>query len=152
MKKLLILTTVLGAVALSGTAMAADTASVAVTGRVTEVCKFTGSGTVAFGGLDPSNAGPVDGTVGQPTFWCTKGASYTIADNKGLHASGSTFQMKHATLADLIPYSFTYKTTGLGTGPATPLTLNIAASVIGADYMNKSSGDYADTVTLSINP
>ena len=153
MKKLLILTAVLIAVAVSGTMIAADTATVAVTANVVGTCKFSSGGTLAFGGLDPSVASNVNANASpQPVFWCTKGSSYTISDNKGLNGGGTTFQMKHASLADLIPYTFTYTTTGAGTGPGTPITMNIAGTVLGTDYANKSAGNYADTVTLSITP
>jgi spore coat protein U-like protein len=155
MKKLLTLSMILGAVALSGTAMAGDTASVTVSANVVGTCKFAGTktGAVTFGALDPSNAVLVNGTVTQPQFWCTKGTSATITDNKGLHGGGTTFQMQHSvTTSELIPYTFTYTGTGLGTGPATPITMDIAATVLGGSYSGSLAGNYADTVTLTINP
>lgn len=156
MRKLLILTMVLGAVTLSGTAMgAADTATVAVSANVVGTCKFSvpKTGAVAFGALDPSIVSTVTGTVTQPQFWCTKGTSATITDNKGLHGGGTTFQMQHSvTTTELIPYTFIYTGTGLGTGPASPITMNIAATVLYASYSGSLAGNYADTVTLTIAP
>lgn len=131
--------------------LASDSATVAVSATVTGVCKFNSGGSVAFT-LDPSVGGTVNGTVTQPAFWCTKGAAYTLSDNKGVNGGGTATKMKHATLPDLIPYSFSYTTTGSGSGAGTPISMNIAASVLQADYINASAGSYADTVTLSITP
>ena len=61
--------------------------------------------------------------------------------------------MQHKTvITEFSPYTFTDKGTGSGTGPASPLTMDIAATVAGASYSNALAGDYADTVTLTINP
>jgi spore coat protein U-like protein len=154
MKKLLILTTVLGAVALSGTAMAADTASVAVSASVTGACKVTtGAGTVAFGNLDPTNPTLVTGTVVPPVVWCTNGQPVTIADNLGLHSNGAgVFRMVGPTSSDFIAYTFTHATTLAGAGPNTNLALAIAATVPAANYAGAVSGSYSDTVTLTFTP
>jgi spore coat protein U-like protein len=133
-------------------ALAADSATVGVSASVVGVCKYsTATGSVSFT-LNPATGGPVSGTLSQPAFWCTKGASYTITDDNGLNESGTTHQMKHATLTEYIPYTFTYTATGTGSGKSTPITMNIAASVAESDYIDKSEGSYADTVTLSITP
>lgn len=132
-------------------ALAADTATVTVSATVVGTCKFNSGGSATFT-LDPSVGGNVSGTVTQPQFWCTKGATYNITDNDGLYVSGGAQRMKHATLAEHIPYSFTYAAAGTGTGPGTPITMNIASEVVAADYLNASAGSYADTVTLSITP
>ena len=130
----------------------ADSTTVGVSASVVGTCKFNNAGTIAFGSLDPSLDTLVNGTVTQPTFWCTRGASYSIADDIGLHESGTTFRMVHATdAAEFIPYTFTYTATGTGTGPANPLTMNIVATVP-AGYSGALAGDYADTVTLTITP
>ena len=132
-------------------ALAADVANVTVNATVVGTCKFTGAGVVAFT-LDPSVGGAVAGVVTQPTFWCTNGAAYNITDNDGLHASLGVQRMKHATLAEFIPYTFGYTAAGNGTGPATPITMNISSSVAAINYLNASAGSYADTVVLSITP
>ena len=132
-------------------ALAADTANVAVSATVVGTCKFTSGGSAAFV-LDPSIGGNVSGTVTQPVFWCTKGATYSITDNDGANKSGVIQRMKHSALAEYIPYSFTYTAAGAGTGPATPITMDIASSVVASDYLNASAGSYADTVILSITP
>ncbi|MGB9629262.1 MAG: spore coat protein U domain-containing protein [Thermodesulfobacteriota bacterium] len=152
MKKIFCLTLVLGLVLLfTRVGLAGDTATVTVSATVVGTCNFKTGGTISFT-LDPSVGGNVNGSVSQPTFWCTKGASYTISDDDGLHKSGTTHQMKHATLEEFIPYSFTYTTTGTGQGKGTTLTMDISSLVKEADYINASAGSYSDTVTLTITP
>jgi len=151
MKKLILLVVAMTIIAMSGVAIATDTALVQVSATVTGTCKFNSGGTVTFA-LDPATGGNVAGTVVQPVFWCVKGSSYSITDDDGLHKSGTTHQVKHATLADTIPYSFTYTAAGSGQGKTSPITLNIASQIVEADYVTASAGSYADTVTLTINP
>lgn len=151
MRKIVAITLTAAIVAMAGAAMAADTTTVGVSATVVGTCKFTTGGTVAFS-LDPSAGGNVVGTVSQPTFWCTKGSSYTIGDDDGLYESGTTQRMKHASLAEYIEYSFAYTASGTGVGPATPITMDIASTVVAAQYLNASAGSYADTVTLNITP
>lgn len=151
MVKRILLIVAIAMIALSGVASASDTATVTVSATVVGTCKFLTDGSVSFS-LDPSVGGNVSGTVTQPTFWCTKGTSYTITDDDGLNESGTTHQMKHASLNEYIPYSFSYTSTGTGSGRTTTLTMNIASSVNEADYQNASAGSYSDTVTLTINP
>ncbi len=151
MKRFLVLLMAIGFLAAASGAMAADTASVAVSATVAGTCKFNAGGTLSFT-LDPSTGGAVTGTVSQPTFWCTKGATYTLSDDDGLNPSGTTHRMKHATLNEYIPYSFTYTASGTGLGNGNPVTMNIASTVAEADYMDVPAGSYSDTVTLTINP
>jgi len=153
MKRLTVLAMVLGLVLLSsGAAMAADSTTVAVSANVVGTCRFITGGTMAFGSLDPNSGSDVNATA-SPTFWCTKNASYTITDDDGLHKSGTTHRMQHAvTLTEFIPYTFTYASAGTGQGRTSPITLTINGTVAYADYRNSASGDYADTVTLTIAP
>lgn len=137
----------------STSALAADTSSVAVSAAVSGNCKFNSGGAVSFT-LDPSSAADATGTVTQPAFWCTKGTAYTLTDDDGINELVAGAQrMKHATiLTEFIPYSFAYTTSGAGTGKGTPITMNITSTVLNADYVNAAAGNYADTVTLTINP
>ena len=152
MKKILMTVIAVALVTMAGAAMA-DTTTVAVSATVVGTCKFTAGGTIPFGNLDPSVGTDQTPAVTQPTFWCTKGANYTITDDDGLYESGTNNnQMKHATLNEYSPYSFTYTAAGIGNGPANVLTMNIASTVKGVDYANVSAGSYADTVTLTIAP
>jgi spore coat protein U-like protein len=152
MKKVLMAVIAVALVAMAGAAMAADTTTVTVSATVVGTCKFTAGGSIPFGNLDPSVGTDQTPTVTQPTFWCTKGASYTITDDDGVHESGTTHRMMHDSLPEYIPYSFTYLATGTGAGPASIISMNIASTVLGADYANASAGSYTDTVTLTINP
>ncbi len=151
MKRFIVAAAVLTLVALmAGTAMAAGNQSVAVTATVTGVCQFLTGGTINFT-LDPSVGGNVTGVITQPTFWCTNGTAYTITDDGGQHNSAGTRRMLHGT-TDFIPYSFTYTASGTGTGRTATLTMDIASTVVAADYLNAAAGGYADTVGLTINP
>jgi spore coat protein U-like protein len=155
MKKVLMGVIAVALVAMAGAAMAADTATVAVSATVVGTCKFTAGGTIPFGNLDPSVGTSQTPVVTQPKFWCTKGTAYTITDDDGLYESGPNLnRMKHLTLDEHIPYSFTYTASGTGAGPApaSVITMDILSTVLGADYANASAGSYADTVTLSISP
>lgn len=156
MKKIRMAVVAVALVAMAGSAMAVDTATVTVSASVLGNCRFsTNTGTVSFGTLDPAAGGNVNGTVTQPVFWCTRGTSFTIGDDVGLHESGSTYRMQHATsTTDFIPYTFTYtgSGTGAGAGAANRITMDIAAQVLGLDYINALAGSYSDTVTLTINP
>jgi spore coat protein U-like protein len=153
MKKWLGFTMVLGLVlVLSGAAMAGDSATVNVSANVVGTCKFLTGGTMAFGDLDPSSGADKSATVTQPTFWCTKGSSYTISDDLGLYESGTQRRVKHASLTEYINYSMNYTTTGTGSGRTSSATMNISGTITFADYRDASAGGYSDTVTLTINP
>jgi spore coat protein U-like protein len=142
----------LALLAAGGAAWAVDTTTVAVTANVVGTCMFNITGSVSFA-LDPANGADVAGTIVQPTFWCTRNAAYTITDDLGAHELGTVFRMQHTTNpAEFIPYSFTYTAAGSGNGPTNPITMNIASTVLGANYTAAAAGDYTDTVTLTINP
>lgn len=149
-KTLILAATLLAVVALSGTAMA-GTATVAVSATVVGTCKVTtSSGSIVFGNLNPdTGADPAVGTVTPPVIWCTNGATYSItaaSPNK----VGSQFNMISGT--ELLPYSFTFGTPGVGAGPNTPITLGLAGSVAKSAYSVATAGVYSDTVTLTITP
>jgi len=154
MRKNMVLALGLGMVlALSGVAMAqTNQANVTVSATVLGTCKFTSGGTMAFGTLDPSVGTDKNAVVTQPTFWCTKNAAYTIADDNGLHETGTTHQMIGASFGEYIPYTFTYTASGTGNGPTNPITMDIAGTVLGTDYTGKSADTYSDTVQLTITP
>ena len=156
MKKILVAALAIGTLAMAGAAWAAET-QVTVNAVVTGTCQFLTGGQIDFT-LDPSSGGggpavdvAVD-AVPQPTFWCTKNTTWTITDDNGDNASGTTHNMKHATAPDLIPYSFTYTATGDGEGRSSPIEMDIASTVLGVDYVDKAAGNYSDTVILTVNP
>lgn len=151
MKKVLMAVVAVALVAMAGSAMA-DTTTVAVSATVTGTCRFLSTGTITFS-LDPASGGAANGTMGQPTFWCTRGTNFSISDDDGLYESGTTHRMRHATVStEHIPYSFTYTATGAGEGRGTTITMDIASQVANADFINALAGNYADTVLLTITP
>ncbi len=150
MKKVLLLLALVTVGLIPSLTFAAGTTTVTVSATVVGTCKFDSGGSISFT-LDPSVGGNVNGTVIQPQFWCTKNASYTITDDDGLNEVGTTHRMADGT-GNFIPYSFNYTSTGTGLGRTSPITMNITATVLEADYINEAAGTYTDTVTLSINP
>lgn len=144
----------------AGTAMAADTATVDVSATVVGTCQFSSAGTtLPFGVLPFDASGNALGATANATiqFWCTNGASYSIADDTGANelVSGTPpFRLASTTLGapEYIDYSLSYNpATGTGTGPGTPITLNITGTV-GTTYAANTPDVYSDTVTLTINP
>jgi spore coat protein U-like protein len=152
MRKCMTVFIALALLAAGGAAWALDTTTVAVSANVVGTCRFSSAGSISFA-LDPANGADVGGVIVQPTFWCTRSAAYTITDDVGVHELGSVFRMQHTVNpAEFIPYSFTYTATGTGNGPTNLLTMNIASTVLGTSYTSAAAGNYADTVTLTINP
>lgn len=131
---------------------AADTQNLAVSAKITGVCKFTGSTPVDFGSLDAS--GTADATAtGNVKFWCTKNASYTLSTNDGAHPAGTQKQMTDGAAGDLLPYSLTLaSTTGTGSGPGTEITVNANGTITAAAYQAAVAGTYNDTVVVTIAP
>lgn len=156
MKKLVLLVAAMALVISGGVATAVDTATVTVSAIIPDTCRFnSAAAALAFGVLDPS-AAPVVNASTNLTFWCTNGASYTITDDDGLYETGANANRMQSTalaIPEFIPYSMTYNPdTGTGTGPASPITLNIAGSIGAGTYSGNKADVYNDTVTLTINP
>lgn len=154
MKKMFILLTAIGMLALTGNAMASGNNTLTVSASVTGTCKFVSTtSTLNFGALDPSSSSDVNGSS-STTFWCTKGVTTdAVAADNGGNWSGSSRQIKDSVSGDLIPYSLTLtKDASSNTGPSSPRTLTISGTILNADYISKTAGSYADTVTLSITP
>lgn len=155
MKKVLLAVTMLAlVVTLSSTiTFAADTGTVNINANVVGTCKFTTSTANINVSLDPSVGGTVNGS-GSLVFWCTKNASYTVTDDDGLYETGANAnRVFNSAASEYIPYTFSYNpTSGTGSGPVSPITLNITASFAQTDYENASAGSYTDTVTITVNP
>ncbi len=149
MKKLLAIAAAAAAiVAMAGTAMAA-TANLSVTASIANACSVTG-GTLAFGALNTLTAPLVTATSSGVSITCTKGDAYTVAIDNGTHESGSQAFLKHATLADTIPYSVTVPTVSAGTGAAQPITLT--GEIAATTYATASAGNYSDTMVITVTP
>lgn len=155
MKKILIVFIALALMAMAGAATAADTTNLTVSAAVLGTCKFaTAASSLNFGNLDPAVGTDTNASDNLTQFWCTKGVSTDVisADN-GSNWSGASRQMVDGVSGDLIPYSLALTPdAAANAGPASPRTLTISGSVLGADYITKSAGNYVDTVVLSINP
>lgn len=131
---------------------AADTSTLDVTATVVGNCKITGTAPVAFGNLDPANTGAVNAS-GSVTFWCTKGAGWTLSTNTGVNPAGAQMRMKGPGAADFIPYSLALAaTTGTGAGAATTVTVNANGTIAAGAFANATMGAYSDTVTVNITP
>jgi spore coat protein U-like protein len=154
MKKTLILLTIIAVgVFLGAPSFARDTGQVDIDATVAGTCKFTATGgsTTINVTLDPSSGSDVTGS-GSLQFWCTKGASYTVSDDDGLHETGLD-QNRVSNGTEYIPYSFNYSpTSGTGNGPSSPITLNVSATFAYSDYSGASAGTYTDTVTITVSP
>jgi hypothetical protein len=152
MRKSMMVFVTLAVLAAGGAAWAATT-TVAVSASVVGTCQVTntnGAPLVAFGQLDQVNAPVVNGTVTQPTFWCTKNTAYSIGDDLGANDAAGVYRMTNGT--DFIAYTFTYTASAPGTGKTTPITMDIAASIPAGTYSDVSAGSYADSILLTINP
>jgi spore coat protein U-like protein len=155
MKRILAITAAVTIVALSGSAMAADTNTLTVSASVTGTCKFSsGTSTLNFGALDPSVGTNVNAPTSTTQFWCTKGVvTDNITAGNGANWSGTKRQMLDPVSSDLIPYTLVLTKDGnANAGPASPRTLSIDGQVLGSDYTGKTAGSYSDTVTLTITP
>jgi spore coat protein U-like protein len=154
MKNLFVALMVIGVMVMASVSFA-DTTSVNVSATVAQTCKFTTTGTAVAFTLDPSATGPATGVVTTPPqFWCTKGMTFNVTDNNGTNFSGGNRRMKHATLAEYIPYSFAYSpTTGTGTGKnGVAQTIAITSAVALADFQDATGGSYSDTVIITVAP
>jgi len=132
-------------------AQTGDTRTMQVTANVRGSCRFESTPNINFGDLDPALATDKDQAV-DVSFRCTKGVTYTLTVGDGLNFQGRN-RMKSSAGTDFIPYDITPKSlAGSGRGFGTADTIQIKGTVKGPDYQNATSGAYADTVTLSIQP
>ena len=159
----------LGAMAVTGTSMAAtDTANLAVSATVVNACAI-GAGALAFGSLSlavTAGAGTagttadVDADSGTSiSIICTNGTSAAITGDLGLNAVGSVRKMISGS--DLLTYEL-YTNAGrgtvfnatnsipyTGTGSATTATA-VYGRILGTNLAAAKKGTYADTVAMTI--
>jgi spore coat protein U-like protein len=154
MRKSMAVFIALAVLAAGGAAWALDTNTLTVTANVVGTCKFSNTtSTLAFGPLDPSVGGTVNGS-NTTQFWCTRGVpAATLVALNGLNWSGTSRRMVGPAPTDLIPYSLTLLPDALpNAGPGSPRTLTISGSIVGTDYTGATAGNYSDTVSVTINP
>lgn len=134
--------------AFSGIVQAAST-NLPVSASVAGTCQFDVVGSLAFGALDQTSAG--DATASTSIgFWCTKNALYTLSDptNSDGAESGT---ITNGT--DSITYSVTYDNfSGSGGGKTSPITSTINGTILNANYVNVSAGNYAGNMLFTITP
>lgn len=135
-------------------ALAADTAELAVSAEVSEVCNVTTS-PVAFGSVDVTAAGNVDATGGF-SVTCTNGTAWTAAASAGDGTGASTAARKMMSGADLLNYSLYtdagrtvnfVSATGTGSGSAQASTIY---GRVPSGQTTVPAGSYADSVTVSL--
>jgi len=152
MKKLLVAAVALIFMMTGSVVIAADN-TLTVQATVTGTCKFvTGTSTLNFGTLDQGLATDPTGTA-SPTFWCTKGSTYTATTGQGLNYSVKN-RMSSLSTTDFIPYTLGLApATGSGSGKTTPITLTVTGTILNADYVNvAAAANYTDTVVITITP
>ena len=136
---------------------ASSTVSVAAVVLSKSNCKFnSNTATINLGSLDPAN--PIDRTVSTTvTFVCRGSApstTFSFTDDDGLYETApNAKRMRHTTVTtEYLPYSLTLNPIS-GTIPKnTNQTLTISGTVTGTDYQNAYTGNYSDTVVISIEP
>ena len=150
MKKLIAISAAAAIVVMAGSAMAATTATLAVSASVTNTCAVVG-GTLNFNALDTANAPTVNATSAGVTVTCTKSdATYQVTVDKGLNLSGTQAYLKNSGNTDKIPYSLTVPAMAVATGVAQPVA--ITGTIASGSYNLASAGSYADTVTITVAP
>ncbi|MDP1610661.1 MAG: spore coat protein U domain-containing protein [Sulfuritalea sp.] len=140
-------------------AHAADTAIVSVGATVLSKnnCKFQGSTALAlaFGNIDPSSASPATASTGI-SFKCggsSPTASYSITHDSGLYETGvNANRMKHATLNEYLPYTFSLTPSSGTVAKNVSLAITVDGSIAPASFQDASMGAYSDTIVVTVNP
>jgi spore coat protein U-like protein len=144
--------------ALAATSAAADTANLNVTANIQGTCVIQSVQSVNFGDLQQGTTAPDKTVPGNITYWCTKGASYTVTLGMGNNPQGNIRRMKgqaSTNQSEFLPYDLDYDGDdrgGVGKGPRSPERRNITGTVRGADYNALSVGGFQDTVVVTITP
>jgi len=126
------------------------TDAVPVSATVKAVCKVTSSGAIAFGDVDAvADAGGKSATITAPEIYCTKDASVTVTDDKGVRTD---YTMSDGT--NMLTYSVGYTSSltgqGMGTSIGSATHLNLTGSLASGALDNVPAGSYTDTLTLTV--
>lgn len=143
----------------AGAYAATGTSTVGATATITNICVVSG-GSIAFGSLDPTTAGPYLGGVTNPSLWCTTSDGILGTDNGGENGTtggtpvtGATWRLKSGS--NYIPYTLTYTSALTGAGKSSDIggqgggKLSIAASIAAGAIDNVPAGAYSDSVILT---
>lgn len=155
-----ILTVIFFSLIAANTCYAGSTSTVSVSAVVLSKgnCKFrSNTAALGFGSLDPGN--PVDRTVNTTLiFRCQANGNnlitFSITDDSGLYETGPNApRMRNTTYTtQYLPYTLTLNPTSGSVPKTVDQTLTVTGTVKGVDYQNALTGNYSDTVTISIDP
>jgi hypothetical protein len=154
-KKTLLAAACVGTLLMAGSAMAADSTTVTVSGDVAGICKFSDAPyAIAFGTLDPSSTGPAtqDTTM---NYRCTNG---TMASGITIDGASNTA----TALVDMtngthhMPATLTWatpSTLGSGFGAAsTVIPVTVHGSIAVVDLNAAFAGTYSKSVAVTLAP
>ncbi len=144
----------------AGMGYAADSNVVSVTATVISRgnCTFRSkTAALDFGSLDP--ASPADKSVNTTIIYrCqaqgNRPITFAITDDSGLYETGPNApRMRHTTQpTEYLPYSLTLSPTS-GTVPkVVDFPLTVTGTVKGVDFQDSRTGNYSDTVVITIEP
>lgn len=139
-----------GVFAASSVSAFAD-ANLFIQANVLATCNFAlPDYTLDFGTLDPAESADVQKSI-DVSYWCTNGMITTLQADMGEYQHSGTRHMVGNLSGDQIPYALTLPAGDVPTlGPGTPIIATISGTVLNADYKNKTFGNYADAVTLTV--
>lgn len=143
MKKILVMTVLIGLFAASS-ALAVDTANIAVSANVLGTCAFnTNAYTMAFGAIDPLMAADATNTV-DLDFTCTSGTNWALDDVSGAQSMAGSG-------ANTLAYSIdAYGATGTGTGASQ--LVSITGRITPAQAGVAAVDSYTDALVINLNP
>lgn len=156
-KKSLVGVAVIGAMAISGSAAAADSQTMTVSAKVLAVCYFSSSAyTMTFADINPHGSSSATQTTAIG-YKCTKGTpAASITFDTG--ATGNSVSLAGtATPSNTMPVTLAWTTptstngTGFGTG-ATDISFNVTGTITAANYANMPADTYTKAVTVAITP
>lgn len=141
MKKMMVLLA-LALVMFSGSAFAADQATVTVNAEVMASCTFdTGTLTLAFGNLDPAVGGAAANATGALAFTCAAGTTYNLA----APVAGT---MTNGT--DTINYGVTLGGDVTGTSLGGGQSVTVDADIAAGGFFGLSAGTYTGSFLVDL--
>jgi spore coat protein U-like protein len=132
----------------------AATVNVQIKGKVLPTCSFETPADVLLTIPDMTPGKNDDKTAtGKVNFWCSKGTSFAVSLGEGLNGDAGKRNIKHNSGEDVIAYDLqALPESGTGLGALSMVNLDLTATVAAAAYQSASTGDYADTVVLTVAP
>jgi hypothetical protein len=152
-KKTALIAACVGTLAFAGSAFAAGTSSVTITGNVLATCTFFGGPfAIPFGNLDPAST--VDATQStNVTYQCTNG---TAATSIKVNTAASPTTVNITSGANNLPVHLTWTvpaTTGGGIGATRPvITMPLDGRILVADLNAAVAGVYTATYSIDLLP